>query len=178
MKTNLREWLCNSANIEPDVQVEKDSKLVDKSLEAFEYLRTFDTLNHERVKEAHRILMEHRQPRIAGKYRETPVQIGALKTGETPEMIELAMENQLSMNAEPEAWNLGKITEGYESVPVETHIDALQFHVEFEEIHPFADGNGRIGRIIYLWHCSKLNVEPIDFSGSNRNAYYSLFPNE
>jgi len=158
MKTNLREWLTQSSNIEPDVHVEKDDDLVERSLKAFEYLRAFDTLNKNRVKEAHRELMEGRQPSIAGEFRDNQVRIGD-RTGTLPEKINFKMNTLLMSHKQPE-----------------TGVQALDWHIDFEQIHPFADGNGRIGRILYLWHCDKANIEPMNLGGDNRQAYYDLFP--
>lgn len=56
-----------------------------------------------------------------------------------------------------------------------TGLEAIEWHVDFEKVHPFQDGNGRVGRLIYLWHCNKINIEPIIWTKSNRQGYYGLF---
>lgn len=155
MKTDLREWLWESANIEPDVDVEKDDDLIDRSLEAFEYLRTFDELNPERIRKAHGKLMNRRQPTIAGKYREKPVYIGGEKK-----------DNQEVVRSE-----VNSLCKWHPKRTVET----LEWHVKFERVHPFNDGNGRIGRILYLWHCDNIGVEPIMFRAEDKKGYYALF---
>ena len=38
--------------------------------------------------------------------------------------------------------------------------DIIEFHVRFEKIHPFADGNGRVGRMIMFKECLKNNIMP------------------
>lgn len=51
----------------------------------------------------------------------------------------------------------------------------IEAHIEFETIHPFVDGNGRTGRMLYWWHCLKTDVEPILFTADDRQNYYNLF---
>jgi len=154
MKTDLREWLWESCNIEPDVDVEKDSDMVDRSLEAFEYLRTFDSLSHDRIKEAHRILMEGSQPGIAGEYRD--VELIRPRGTPSPEFVRAQMDTLLSW--EPE-----------------DPLEAIRWHIGFEHTHPFSDGNGRVGRILYLVILDKIGAEPIWFDSQRKDGYYSLF---
>lgn len=50
--------------------------------------------------------------------------------------------------------------------------DIVEFHAEFEHIHPFQDGNGRVGRLIILKECLKNNIIPIIIEDSKKNYYY------
>ena len=50
--------------------------------------------------------------------------------------------------------------------------DILEFHVRFEGIHPFQDGNGRIGRLIMLKECLKYNHTPFVIAENLRQFYY------
>jgi len=54
-------------------------------------------------------------------------------------------------------------------------MEALQWHIEFEHIHPFLDGNGRTGRLIYYRQCKDIGVVPMMFRAKDRRGYYSLF---
>ena len=49
--------------------------------------------------------------------------------------------------------------------------EIIEFHVRFETIHPFQDGNGRIGRIIMFRECLKNNIIPFYIEDRNK-AYY------
>lgn len=53
--------------------------------------------------------------------------------------------------------------------------DTKAFHVRFERIHPFLDGNGRIGRMIYNWHRLRLGLPIHVILESERSAYYEWF---
>lgn len=50
--------------------------------------------------------------------------------------------------------------------------DIIEFHAEFEYIHPFQDGNGRVGRLIALKECLKNNVIPFIIEDSKKSFYY------
>jgi fido (protein-threonine AMPylation protein) len=52
---------------------------------------------------------------------------------------------------------------------------AVEWHMVFERIHPFADGNGRTGRVLYLWHCRQLDVTPVLWRAEDRQGHYDLF---
>lgn len=48
-----------------------------------------------------------------------------------------------------------------------------QFHAQFEQIHPFADGNGRVGRLILYKECLKEGIVPFIVDDLNKSRYYS-----
>ena len=50
--------------------------------------------------------------------------------------------------------------------------DIIAFHAEFEYIHPFQDGNGRVGRLIALKECLRCNVTPFIIEDRKKNYYY------
>lgn len=55
--------------------------------------------------------------------------------------------------------------------PVQTFDDVLHFHSEFEHIHPFQDGNGRVGRIIMYRQCLQNDMIPIVVDDNKRTEY-------
>ena len=66
---------------------------------------------------------------------------------------------------------LDKLLEKYSKLKKVTLEDILDFHVSFERIHPFADGNGRTGRIIMFKECLKNNIMPFIILDEYK-AYY------
>jgi len=102
--------------------------------------------------------MESRQPHLAGEYRDVQVWVaGSDATPPPPVAIKAEMEQLLSWTpADP--------------------LEAIEWHIAFEHIHPFEDGNGRIGRLLYLWHCLEdLAVDPVIWRADDRAGYYDLF---
>lgn len=60
----------------------------------------------------------------------------------------------------------------YNSKKIVTIDDIIEFHYEFERIHPFQDGNGRVGRLIMLKECLKNNIVPIIINDYLKLFYY------
>ena len=60
----------------------------------------------------------------------------------------------------------------YNSKKTITIEDIVEFHAEFEYIHPFQDGNGRVGRLVALKECLRANVVPFIIEDSKKNFYY------
>lgn len=60
----------------------------------------------------------------------------------------------------------------YESRKEKTFDDILDFHVGFETIHPFQDGNGRVGRLLLFKECLKANIIPFMIDESLKRFYY------
>lgn len=132
-----------------------DDAAVGSSLNAWEYLLEQEETTHDVVKGAHRRIMEDRQPDIAGEYRTVGVRVGD-DIPPKPAVVPDEMDTLLA--EEP-------------SDPVE----ALVWHVDFERVHPFADGNGRVGRLLYAWHCYRMGETPIMWRADDVDGYYSLF---
>ncbi|MEG1152815.1 MAG: Fic family protein, partial [Oscillospiraceae bacterium] len=98
-----------------------------------------------------------------GVYRNVPVQIlGALHTPPQPYLIAKQME-ELLLNYP--VWK-----ENANTIECVSH-----FHIEFESIHPFIDGNGRTGRLILNFELMKAGLLPVNIKFSDRKNYYNCF---
>ena len=60
----------------------------------------------------------------------------------------------------------------YSTKEEKTFEDILDFHVKFERIHPFQDGNGRVGRLIMFKECLKYNIVPFIIEDNLKMFYY------
>ena len=67
---------------------------------------------------------------------------------------------------------LVKLVEDYESLEKATEEDIFAFHVQFERVFPFEDGNGRVGRLIMFKECLKYNIVPFIIEDSLKLYYY------
>lgn len=65
-----------------------------------------------------------------------------------------------------------KLLANYNANKEKTLHDIIEFHVQFERIHPFQDGNGRIGRLIMLKECLKHNIVPFIIEDDIKMFYY------
>lgn len=64
------------------------------------------------------------------------------------------------------------LIEGYHAKENITIEDIIAFHAELEYIHPFQDGNGRVGRLVALKECLHHNVIPFIIEDAKKNFYY------
>lgn len=96
-----------------------------------------------------------------GVYRRIPVRImGASHEPVQPYLIEPKMQQLLIDYNESEEHIITKLA---------------RFHIEFETIHPFIDGNGRTGRLLVNLELMKAGYPPIDIKYMDRFAYYNAF---
>ena len=112
------------------------------------------------IKQIHSlVLADKREDR--GIYRRVPVRIlGAQHEPVQPYLIEPKMEQLLHDFAESKEHIVTKLA---------------RFHIEFEGIHPFIDGNGRTGRLRVNLELMKEGYPPIDIKFADRVSYYNAF---
>lgn len=67
--------------------------------------------------------------------------------------------------------NVEELLEWYCNINQKTVEDIIEFHVRFEKIHPFQDGNGRVGRMIMFRECLVNNIMPFYIEDRNKNFY-------
>lgn len=106
------------------------------------------------VLKIHEILMKHLRPDIAGQIRKVAVRIGySIKKAEHEDVIKGKIYEALTMTNSFPAFTDKKLSkkEGREEW-------AKTAHVMFEDVHPFEDGNGRTGRILWNIHRKRLGL--------------------
>lgn len=147
-----------------------DQKPLKDHLEAVGHKEAFDyvlelvkeraKLTESVVKQIHSlVLMDKREDR--GVYRRVPVRIvGARHKPVQPYLIQPKMEQLLADYAASRERIILRLT---------------RFHLEFEGIHPFIDGNGRTGRLLVNLELMKAGFPPIDIKFTDRKAYYDAF---
>lgn len=70
----------------------------------------------------------------------------------------------------PEAIN--NLISNYEKIEHKSIEDIARFHAEFEKIHPFQDGNGRVGRMLIFKECLRQNIIPVIIESDRKAEYY------
>lgn len=131
-------------------------KLVDYMLDIAD-----EKLTEKMIKEFHKILKEgtsdsRKEWFVVGDYKKLANEVGGLKTTE-PKNVESDMK---------------KLLEWYENLKQVTINEIIEFHAKFEKIHPFQDGNGRVGRIIAFKECLKNNIVPFIILDKEKLFYY------
>ncbi len=151
------------------IGIEKEVLNVDDVIETANHFRCIDkildyakvTLSEKLIKELHLILKngtsDSRKDWFAvGDYKKLPNEVGGMPTA-LPEDVADRMKELLA------EYN-GKVEVSFE--------DILDFHVKFERIHPFQDGNGRVGRLVMFKECLKYNIVPFIIEDNFKMFYY------
>ena len=149
--------------------VENDVVNVDDVIETANHFRCIDviidkakvTLSEKLIKELHRILKTGTSDArkdwfTVGAYKRLPNEVGVRDTALPEEVAERMQELLAKYNA--------KKQKSFE--------DILDFHVQFERIHPFQDGNGRVGRLLMFKECLKYNIVPFIIEDNLKLFYY------
>lgn len=111
--------------------------------------RATEPLTESMIKQIHRILKSGTSDAqkdwfAVGEYKRLPNEVGGVETTE-PEAVSVAVRDLLGEYR------------AKESITME---DILDFHQRFESIHPFQDGNGRVGRLIMFKECLRCRIVP------------------
>ena len=151
------------------IGIENEVVNVDDIIETTNHFRCIDMiidhikteLNEKFIKELHFILKSGTSDSkkdwfAVGDYKKFPNEVGNMKTP-LPEEVDNLMKDLLKE---------------YNSKKEKTFEDILDFHVQFERIHPFQDGNGRIGRLIMFKECLKYNIVPFIIEHNLKMFYY------
>ena len=151
------------------IGVEKEVLNVDDVIETVNHFHCIDiiidsarvVLTEKFIKDFHFILKngtsDSRKDWFAvGDYKKLPNEVGGMDTTIPEEVADKIKTLLMEYNAKD----------------AKTFEDILDFHVKFERIHPFQDGNGRIGRLIMFKECLKNNIVPFIVDDNLKMFYY------
>jgi Fic family protein len=110
----------------------------------------------------HKMLLTGIDDSIAGRFRNAGeyVRVGT-HIAPAPEHVEAMIDSALAEYASD-----------HEMYALDT---IARFHLEFEHIHPFCDGNGRIGRVLINWQLARLGYPPVIIRDKEKHLYYATF---
>ena len=151
------------------IGIENSAVNVDDIVETSNHFRCIDfvletvnkPLSETLIKELHRILKtgtsDSRQNWFnVGEYKKFPNEVGGKETV-LPEKVSDEMKAIIST---------------YNALKIKSFDDILDFHYRFESIHPFQDGNGRVGRLILFKECLRNNIVPFIIDDELKLFYY------
>ena len=151
------------------IGVEKAGLNVDDIIETVNHFRCIDMiidhatdmLSEKFIKELHLVLKTNTSDSkkdwfVVGDYKKMPNVVGGKETA-LPEEV---------------ADKMKKLLKRYNDKKEKTFEDIIDFHVQFERIHPFQDGNGRVGRLIMFKECLKHNIVPFIIENDLKLFYY------
>lgn len=142
---------------------------VDDIIETSNHFRAIDfmldnahlPLSEKYIKEIHFLLKSGTSDSrldwfLVGEYKKLPNEVGGIDTT-APESV---------------AKEMAALISAYNEKSEKTFADIVAFHVGFERIHPFQDGNGRVGRLIMFGECLKHNIAPFIIDEEHKLFYY------
>lgn len=151
------------------IGVAEEAIRVDDIIETTNHFRCFDfiidhakePLNESMIKQIHQILKSgttdaEKEWFNVGEYKRLPNEVGGMETV-APKQVGMAIRELLKE---------------YNSKSNVTFNDVLDFHHRFERIHPFQDGNGRVGRLIMFKECLSHNIVPFIIMDELKMFYY------
>ncbi|MDD4121916.1 MAG: Fic family protein [Eubacteriales bacterium] len=154
----------NTLNVEAEETAD-----VDDIIETVNHFSCFDfmllhadeELTEDLIKEFHRLLKrntsdERKEWFRVGDYKSKPNMVGDSKTT-APSKV---------------SGEVQKLLDDYQSKKEITVEDIVDFHYRFESIHPFQDGNGRVGRIVMFKECLKHDILPFIIDHEHKLFYY------
>lgn len=155
-ETNTIGITDNSIKVDDIVETANHFRCIDLVIE-----NASSILSESFIKELHRILKNGTSDSrlswfAVGDYKKLPNEVGGRDTT-LPEHVSNEMRSLLS---------------GYNEKKHKTFEEILDFHYRFERIHPFQDGNGRVGRLIIFKECLRNNIVPFIIDEEMKMFYY------
>ena len=151
------------------IGITKGSEKIDDIIETVNHFRCFDyiisiadkDLSEDIIKHIHLLLKNgtsdsQKEWFAVGDYKKRPNVIG--------DMIETTHPSKVATETK-------KLLQTYRENSNITFEDIIDFHYKFEKIHPFQDGNGRVGRLIMFKECLKYDIPPFIIEDKSQDYY-------
>lgn len=128
--------------------------------EAYKYIEEMKEINHSAIKKLHKIVMNRILEKELGEYRTVFMKIGVARhKPPAPTEVPALMEKLLGWYRKNKSrMNVFEL--------------ACLFHIKFEAVHPFRDGNGRVGRLLMNFILLKQGFPILDLPVDKRIEYY------
>ena len=155
-ETNTIGITDGSVNVDDIVETTNHFRCIDSIID-----NATHALSEKYIKELHLLLKsgtsDSRKSWFAvGDYKKLPNEVGNRETVAPEEVHD----------------EISELIADYNALETVTFEDIIAFHVRFERIHPFHDGNGRIGRLLMFKECLKHNIVPFIIDESHKMFYY------
>ncbi|MBO7605139.1 MAG: Fic family protein [Elusimicrobiaceae bacterium] len=155
-ETNTLGVESNGVKIDDVIETANHFKCIDMIIDNANY-----KISERFIKELHKTLKNgttdsRKDWFTVGDYKKLPNEVGGHETTK-PEQVAKEIRHLLST---------------YDNLENKTFDDLLDFHHKFEAIHPFQDGNGRIGRLFLFKECLKTGIVPFIISDDLKMFYY------
>lgn len=155
-ETNTIGFTDSTINVDDIVETANHFKCIDMVID-----KATKPLSETFIKQLHMVLKngtsDSRKDWFAvGDYKKYPNEVGG-KITTSPEEVHDKIKALIS---------------AYNKTDNKSFNDLISFHYEFERIHPFQDGNGRIGRLILFKECLKHNIVPFIIDENLKMFYY------
>lgn len=155
-ETNTIGITNESVNVDDIVETTNHFRCIDYIID-----HANDKLTESMIKELHKILKsgtsDSRKSWFnVGEYKRLPNEVGGISTT-SPEQVHIEIKALLK---------------AYNAIKNKTLEDLINFHCQFERIHPFQDGNGRVGRLIMFKECLANNIVPFIITDELKLFYY------
>ncbi|MGL4411842.1 MAG: Fic family protein [Bacteroidales bacterium] len=155
-ETNTIGITTESVNIDDIIETANHFRCIDIIIE-----RAVDPLSEDLIKELHRTLKSGTSDSkkswfVVGDYKKLPNEVGGNETT-SPAKVSQEMKQLLK---------------AYNSLRCKSFEDIIEFHHNFEAIHPFQDGNGRVGRLIIFKECLATSEVPFIINDELKMFYH------